>query len=210
MKCKHVQQKLVDYSESLVDQKTRLLIAEHLQGCPQCAQELKDFEETIHLVQSVPIQEPPEMFWNDFTADVMRKIEITNHAPSAGTTLFSFSSFRMLAVAAAAFLLLIGSMLAYSTGTFRKVFSAFFPPTNHLLVESSERAPQLPADLGLNGMVSEELISDILESDLALHGGEVWEDIAVNNSDAMVYFLIGNLSEEEKDLFLKELDRMKE
>ena len=88
MKCKHVQKQLLDYSESLVDQKARLLIEEHLRNCPECARELWDFEQTVRLLQSLPIQEPPEAFWTELTSRVMRKIQQKNIVPSTERYLF--------------------------------------------------------------------------------------------------------------------------
>ncbi len=209
MKCKHVQQKLVDYSESLVDQKTRLLIEEHLQNCSECSQELKDFEETIHLIQSVSIQEPSDAFWDDFTAGIMRKIEMTGKTSSVETKLFFSPSFRMAAVTVALLLLLVGGMFAYSTGAIRKVLPAFFSSSPHLLVESAEQPAQVSSGVEEDGIVSEEFVDDIPEADLALLGRAAWENFTVGTYDETLYFLIENLSEEEKDLFLKELEQMR-
>ncbi len=208
MKCKHVQQKLVDYSESLVDQKTRLLIEEHLQSCSECAQELKDFEETVSLLQSVPIQEPPETFWADFTSDVMQRIERMDDVSSARPWLF-FPSFRMAAVAAAVLLFVVGSLFFFSTGTIQKVFPAFFPASTQLLVESPEQSSQELTELSLSAITPEELVNDILESDLALIGKDPAAIFEGDASDDIVRFLIEHLSEEEKDRLLEELYQMK-
>ncbi len=204
MKCKHIQQQLLDYSEELLKRKDRDLLEDHLQACAACRQELHEINTTIHLLQSVPLQERPEAFWSEFTATVMRKIYRMDTVPATKYSFF-FPSMKM-AVVAAALLITIGSLFWYYSKTFQQglpphtsnEFAASGTPSTETIIR------EFPQEL-----VSEELMNDLLEAEFALINGESRGVFDVDNSDEMLYFLISTLSEEEKDQLLSELYKMK-
>jgi len=215
MKCKRIQQQLLDYSEELLEQKDRACIEEHLQTCPECRQELYDIKKTIYLLQSVPLEEPPETFWSDFTANVMRKINKMNTIPTTSRAVFFFPNFKMAAVAAAVLVVILGSIFLYYSETFQQwlhptEFTAQHsePYTNELVISGTPAVETIIKSLPPE-LVSEELMDDILEAEFALVDGEILGVFDVNNSDEMLYFLISTLSEEEKDRLLSELYKMK-
>ena len=108
MRCKWVQQHLLDYSDKLLDLKTHILIEQHLHSCNECRQELNEIERTIQLLRSVSLEEPPEAFWPDFTSSVMRKIHNLETVPAVRRVVF-FSNFKM-ALIAVVLLVIIGSL----------------------------------------------------------------------------------------------------
>lgn len=117
MKCKHVQKHLLDYSESVLDQDTRSHIEEHLRNCPVCAGELREFEQTVKLLQSAPSQEPPEAFWTDLTSNVMGEIHKMGPIQTTRRAFF-FPDFKWVAVAIAILLLVFASFFLYFIGAF--------------------------------------------------------------------------------------------
>jgi hypothetical protein len=204
MKCKHVQQQLLDYSEELLDPKTRSSIKTHLAQCPGCEQELREIERTIHLLQSVPLQEPPETFWTDFTTSVMgqiKKAEIT--PPVTERLFFFFPRFKMAAALAVAMILVVvGSILFYYTGFFHQ---QEHEPT----LVSALTTPNADLETVLSQIAPEELMQDILDAEFALIEGGTMDAFNADHSDEMLYFLISTLTDKEKDLFLAELYKMK-
>jgi hypothetical protein len=210
MKCKHVQQQLLDYSEELLEQKTRALIEGHLQHCPECRQELHDLNRTIDLLQSVPFQEPTEQFWHNFTTTVMRRIKHTEPIPAR--RMFSFFPQARMAFAVAVLIILIGGLIFYFTNSVQQ---------SHKLTaqRSDQQADELPVSLSpaeektikdiFERIADEKLQHDMLETEFALFDGNTVEVFDADNSDEMLYYLISTLTEEEKDLLLSELYKMK-
>ncbi len=211
MKCKHVQQQLLDYSESLVDSKSHSLIEEHLSSCSTCARELQEFEQTIHLLQSVPFQEPPDAdaFWSDFTSNVMRNIRKTERIPEH-RRLFIFPHSRMVFVAIAVFFMTFGSLMFYFTGGVHRIFSFMFPSSKPIIAERSESKTVAEViEMKLEEIASEELVNDILDTELALIDKDNVATFDVDNSDEALYRLIESLNDKEKELLLLELRKMR-
>jgi hypothetical protein len=174
MKCKRVQQQLLDYSEELLDQKTHTLIEDHLRTCSDCAQELQDIKKTIFLLQAVPLKEPSDTFWTDFTANVMDKVKKIDTAPVA-ERLFSFHNAKKTVVAIAVlFFIMAGSIFFYYRGAFQQ----FLPATTH----STTFAPFNEGTMTI---------------------------FDLDTSNETVHSLISSLTDEEKNLLLIELDKVK-
>lgn len=219
MKCKHVQKKMLEYSEKLLDEKARSRVEEHLQECSLCAQELHDIEQTLDLLQSVPFPEPPESFWIDFTSGIMTRINKMG-TPSSARLAFSFPQFK-LAVVLVALIAILGGLYVY----FHAEIQQFLHPvdtTTELSRQGGTPQPSpghLEADKGiqdnalettLNNIASEDLKQDMLESDLALFDGATDVIFETDYSDEMLYSLINSLTEEEKEALLSELYKMKD
>ncbi|MCP4396993.1 MAG: zf-HC2 domain-containing protein [bacterium] len=208
MKCKHVQQHLLDYSESQLDRKTHAIVEEHLHGCSVCAQDLQDFEQTIEILHSTPLQAPPERFWDDFRSGVMCKIRRmdtpTRHIGSA-----FFSNMKMATVVLATCLLVLGVVLLYTSGALEERFPSLFQTSKPMLAE-------LPKQQGdefeaiLESLISEELVDNIIESDFALLGGGGLLSLSTDANDESLHLLIESLDEREKTLLLLELEKMRE
>ncbi|GAK61198.1 putative transmembrane anti-sigma factor [Candidatus Vecturithrix granuli] len=214
MKCKRIQQYLLDYSEQLLDQENHHLVEEHLRHCPECAKELQEIEQTIRLLQTLPVQSPPETFWPDFTSNVMRQIRKMEPVPSRLRDVFFFPHAK-LAVAVFIALLVIGGGWTYY---FRHVQS-----TQHLPELASQHSENLDKNLAmqqapgetpdiharLGKIASDELIYDMLDSEFGFFERGNPGIFDADNSPEWLYFLIRNLSDEEKDRLLLELYKLK-
>lgn len=214
MKCKRIQQYLLDYSEQLLDQENHRLVEEHLRHCPKCAQELQEIEQTIRLLQMLPVQSPSETFWPDFTSNVMRQIRKMEPVPSRLRNVFFFPHAK-LAVAVFIALLVIGGGWVYY---FRHVQATHRPSelaSQHLENEDKnlvvQQSPGETTDIHdrLRKIAPDELIYDMLDSEFGFFERENPGVIDVDNGHEWLYFLIRNLSEKEKDRLLLELYKLK-
>jgi hypothetical protein len=211
MKCKQVQQKLVDYSEKLLDDKARSRIEEHLQKCSVCTQELHAIENTIAFLQALPFQDPPEAFWTDFTSKVMSTIN-KMPSPSKIQRLWYFPRVRM-AMAFFVLIVILGGLYGYFHAEIQRVLH----PVNITAAARSEQDSTLsgapdtkhPIEKALHRIASDDLKHAMLEHDLALFEGSDAVSFDRDYSDEMVYFLINSLTEEEKEALLTELHKMK-
>lgn len=203
MKCKDVQKKLLDYSEGMIDQKTSAQIEAHLHSCAQCAQELKTFEETVRLLQRVPIKEPPEEFWNGFTRGVMqnvRRMERTTAPPLFGR----FPCFQMGAVAVAAILLGVFGLFFLIKG------DIFQKNPQQIAQQQTESYPPISElHQSLEKIVPPKMVENILREEWALTDGQELSafDIEANDDDVIDY-LLEDLTESEKQALVIELERM--
>lgn len=206
MKCKHVQQHLLDYSESQLDQKTHAMVEEHLRVCPTCTQDLNDFEQTVRILQTTPLEAPPERFWNDFTSGVMRKVRRMD-TPTRPMGSLLFPSMKIAAVALATLLLVLGGTLLHRSGVLEERLPS--------LSQTPTPAEQVALQRGefeamLESLIPEELVDEIIESDFALLGGEGLSSFQADANDEALYHLIESLDEREKTLLLSELEKMHE
>lgn len=214
MKCKRIQQYLLDYSEQLLDQENHHLVEEHLRHCPECARELQEIEQTIRLLQTLPVQVPPETFWPDFTSNVMRQIRKMEPVPSRLRNVFFFPHTKLAVVVFIA-LLVIGGGAGYY---FRYVQSMQRlpelasqhpenPEKNLAVQQTPAEAPDIHTRL--SKIASDELIYDMLDSEFGFFERGNPEVFDADNSPEWLYFLIRNLSDEEKDRLLLELYKLK-
>jgi hypothetical protein len=208
MNCKHIRQKLVEYNEHVLDGPEQSQVEIHVQTCPTCAQELRDIKETIALLKSIPMEEPPESFWTDFSADVMNKVYAT--APPVRRKMFwTLPRFRV-AMGLLAVIFVIGGIVAY----------VYFqhPSVEQTIMFSGSELPSVAEEAGsssvetpLQHIVSEDLTHEILDSEFALFGGTLLTTtFDVGYSDDMVDALLSGLTIEEKQALLTELYKIRE
>ncbi len=69
---------LADYLEGDLALDQRALVDAHLDGCPECALEVREMQQTIRLLRALPEPEPPPMI----AANVMRRIRAGETRPS--------------------------------------------------------------------------------------------------------------------------------
>lgn len=213
MKCKRIQQYLLDYSEQVLDPEHRHLVEEHLHHCPECAKELQEIEQTIQLLQSLPVQEPPQDFWPMFTSDVMRQIR--KMEPASPRYLFFFPNVRV-AMATVALLMILGlGMFLYYVGPFHPSWwptelvdqDSVSPEVQMIAQQNDDNETNLQTSL--DSIASEELIYDMLDAEFGLVEGGNLDVLDVDRQHEWLYFLISNLSDEEKDQLLLELYKLK-
>lgn len=73
-----VKRQLADYLEGDLDLNDRASVDAHLDGCADCAQEVREMRQTIQLLRSMPEPEQPPMM----AANVMRRIRAGETQPS--------------------------------------------------------------------------------------------------------------------------------
>lgn len=199
MKCKHVQQKMLDYTEHVLDSPAYEQVEHHLQTCQECTQELAAIQETLDLLASTPIEEPPESFWIDFTSDVMRKVR-TAKPPVASRQLFSSWQIRLVMVCV--LLLIITGIYAYwSTRTQPQVMTTQTIPGD---IDTP------PLDTALQQIIPEELPQRMLETEFALFDDIASPALEIHSSNTELEGLLSGLSVEEKRELLLELYKMRE
>lgn len=212
MRCKQIHTQLIEYLEDALDARSREQIDHHLHQCPTCREELQAFKATIEMLQTVPVQEPPDAFWTGFTSEVMGKIrEMETPQASSWAWAWRFLSpqFRWVAIAVTIALVFIGAALVYS-----RLDGNNQSPSEIAVTLPGERT-QPPVteqnlDTILAKIVPENLPQNMLESDFALLGEEMAPTAEMDYSDEMLYALISSLSEQEKAALLQVLERMKE
>lgn len=215
MKCKQAQQKLVEYSEHVLNKNAQSQIQQHVQTCAACAQELQEIEETVTLLKSVSLQEPSETFWTDFTSNVMKKVS-TAEIPVRHRRFFQFPRLTFAVVLCALFVILVGGYAYFRIHTTRVETTAELPvsePAGAVVLEETqndETLPLTPDKAGLRHIASDELTQDILESGLALFDGATSTSLDMLSSDDMLDVLLYGLTVEEKQVLLSELYKMKE
>ncbi len=72
-----VTEHMADYLEGDLALDLRALVDAHLDGCPACAQEVREMQQTIRLLRALPEPEPPPMI----AANVMRRIRAGETQP---------------------------------------------------------------------------------------------------------------------------------
>jgi hypothetical protein len=202
MKCKHVQQKMLDYTEHVLHDRAHEQVEHHLQSCQVCAQELEALQETLDMLAATPIQEPSESFWNDFTTDVMRKIRKAD-PPEPGWYFFPSWQIRM-ASACIIVLILIAGMFAYRS--LRKQPSI-------ITTQSTERpatSEMSALNTALQQIVPEELPQRMLDTEFALFDDIGSPRLEIYSGDTVLEGLLSGLSAEEKRALLIELYKMQE
>ena len=201
MKCKDVQKKLLDYSEGTLDPKTSMRVEMHLRTCEQCAEELKAFEDTVRLLQRMPIKEPSEEFWNAFTRGVMqnvRRVERTT-APSA----FLYSPRLNVAFVAVATILVIAGAVFFIKG------NVFHNNQQQIAQQSVEvNTPVENIDETLKKIVHPKMVEEMLHTNWALIDGQQLPMFDADFSDDAIDLLLDDLTESEKQALLAELERL--
>ncbi|PID55792.1 hypothetical protein CSB45_14360 [candidate division KSB3 bacterium] len=115
MTCKDIQRYLLDYSEFQLDPRTHAQIEDHLRHCETCTKVVNDFEQTVELLHSTSTQQPSEEFWEEFSSGVMRQVRKMK-TPSRSLKRYLFPDPRIVAVALAALIIILGTILLSASG----------------------------------------------------------------------------------------------
>ena len=205
MKCKSVQERLVEYKEEALEQRLRGQITTHLQTCPACRQEFREIEHTLQLLQTLPAQEPPAEFWPDFTAQVMRKVRQAEPPQAVERLWWWMPNFRIAMAAAAIIVFVLGGFLAYSRLRQTPETIALNAPALMETPQPSPESAQTTLDQSFAAIVNKDLSDEMLKDSMGLLAGDFY---ALDESYELPYALINSLTEEEQALFLSELEKM--
>ena len=75
MTCQDYKDLMMAYLDNELDDEQRRAFEEHLASCPQCAQELKEFEKLKQLTNNVTLIEPEDRIWQQYWGNVYNRIE---------------------------------------------------------------------------------------------------------------------------------------
>lgn len=203
MKCQHVQQRMVEYSEHGLSQKLTAQIEDHLRRCPKCAQEFRTIKATLNLLHADEMSDQPDAFWRTFTTDVMR--EVRKSEPVRALPLFSFPRLKYALAGILGFCLLL-AVATYLTARFAPVAVRPQVPVAQTTPVESNITPGQP---GFQEIASEALAYDMLMTDFGLFETAI-PSIESGAGDDLLDILLSGLSVEEKQALLIELKKMKE
>lgn len=72
--CEAYQEGLLALAEGELQGGDRARVEAHAGACPACRAELVAIRETLELARGIPVPEPPERFWEEFAAEVGRRV----------------------------------------------------------------------------------------------------------------------------------------
>jgi predicted anti-sigma-YlaC factor YlaD len=87
MTCRNYKDLMMAYLDNEIDDEQRKAFEEHLASCPQCTQELKEFEKLKQLTDNVKLIEPEDRIWEQYWGNVYNRVE-----RSLGWILFSVAA----------------------------------------------------------------------------------------------------------------------
>jgi predicted anti-sigma-YlaC factor YlaD len=87
MTCRNFKDLMMAYLDNEIDDEQKRAFEEHLASCPQCTQELKEFEKLKQLTDNVKLIEPEDRIWEQYWGNVYNRVE-----RSLGWILFSVAA----------------------------------------------------------------------------------------------------------------------
>jgi predicted anti-sigma-YlaC factor YlaD len=87
MTCRNYKDLMMAYLDNEIDDEQKRAFEEHLASCPQCTQELKEFEKLKQLTDNVKLIEPEDRIWEQYWGNVYNRVE-----RSLGWILFSVAA----------------------------------------------------------------------------------------------------------------------
>jgi hypothetical protein len=66
---------MMGYLDNELSEKQRNRFEEHLAGCPECADELKEFQKLKAITDEVTLVEPEDKLWQDYWTGIYNRIE---------------------------------------------------------------------------------------------------------------------------------------
>jgi anti-sigma factor RsiW len=141
MKCEHVQEKLSEYLDGLLNRDTSGLIQSHLASCPSCQAEAQALAEAKRAVAGLPVIEPP----SGFSQRVMGRVREEADRPSLFRRLFLPMRIKIPIHALA--LLLVGGIAVYLYQTHQRVQSVAtksIPSAPEQMASQEQNAPAAP------------------------------------------------------------------
>lgn len=87
MTCRNYKDLMMGYLDNEIDDEQKRAFEEHLASCPQCTQELKEFQKLKQLTDGVTLVEPEDRIWQQYWGNVYNRVE-----RSLGWILFSIAA----------------------------------------------------------------------------------------------------------------------
>jgi len=75
MTCHDYKNLMMGYLDNELSAEQRNRFEEHLAGCPECADELKEFQKLKAITDEVTLVEPEDRIWQDYWAGIYNRIE---------------------------------------------------------------------------------------------------------------------------------------
>jgi len=141
MKCEHVQEKLSEYLDGLLDRDTSGLIQSHLASCPRCQAEGQALAEAKRAVAALPVIEPP----SGFSQRVMGRVREEADRPNLFRRLFLPMRIKIPIHALALFL--VGGIAVYLYQTHQPVQpveTKSIPSAPEQIARLEQNAPAAP------------------------------------------------------------------
>jgi hypothetical protein len=168
------------------------LVKAHLEGCPQCRQELEALGQVVQALKAAPVEDPGPEFWAQFNRELHLKLAQTAHQAETGPAPQRPWQFRIpyyLGAPALAILLMVVFM--YYQGTERPLPLA---PQQQM---TQAPKPSLPATM--DEQVEESYVLATLDDGAG--AAEMDEDFTTLDLDPV----LAQLTEKEREDLLKRL-----
>ncbi len=75
MTCHDYKDLMMGYLDNELSAESRRRFEEHVAGCPECAEELKEFKRLKAITDEVTLVEPEDRMWQDYWSGVYNRIE---------------------------------------------------------------------------------------------------------------------------------------
>jgi predicted anti-sigma-YlaC factor YlaD len=75
MTCQDYKNLMMAYLDNEINDEQRKAFEEHLASCPQCTQEMKEFERLKQLTDNVKLIEPEDWIWRQYWGNVYNRVE---------------------------------------------------------------------------------------------------------------------------------------
>ena len=75
MTCRDQKDLMMAYLDNELDDEQRRRFEEHLAGCSECAEELKEFKHLKAITDEVTLAEPEDRIWQDYWSGIYNRIE---------------------------------------------------------------------------------------------------------------------------------------
>jgi hypothetical protein len=227
MNCEDVRIRLIDYYEGELNYQEQNFLEGHLRKCKGCLIELDQFIYTLELIlRSCFVPELPDVFWSQFTTDVLNRIRKEKEKTSLPWLLkFPRIQFNFAITAWAALLLFALGFLGYFGFVNSKKEHAPLPlnevvlkreePAQDIdiktLVKMLQEDPQSDENMlySLLGRVALDKVEDIVDYErVLLEVGSVFDSPEIDGTDAYIETVLKSLSEKEKEVLLVKLHNM--
>jgi len=91
MTCHDWKDMMMGYLDNELNDEQKRRFEEHLKGCPECTEELKEFRKLKAITDEVTLVEPEDKLWNDYWGGIYNRIE-----RSIGWIIFSIAAILLI------------------------------------------------------------------------------------------------------------------